>query len=265
MRKNMASKWDSYEYLYEQYVVKKRSTKSIAEEHGTYPNTIRRCLKKHGFDIRDKSEAQKNYIEINGSPMLGRERTKEEKERISRGLQEFWVNLPDEQKDQIRENMAESARKQWDSLSEHTKKEAIYRMHLASKSKMYLGSKNENLVAKMIVESGFRIHQRTTDYTPGNRFEIDIAIPDLRVAIEWDGATHFMPIYGEEHLKRVMEKDHVKDQVLVNAGWRVIRCRDHSTAHSKAFCRRAVDKILDEIEKVKVSKRSPGVTILDME
>src|SRR5688572_12332707 len=203
----MNSNWDSYEYLYEEYIVKKRSTKSIAEEHGTYPNTIRRCLKKHGFDIRNKSVAQKNYIAINGSPMLGRERTEQEKDKISKGLQKFWTGLDEDEKDKMRESMAESARKQWKSLTEHDKKEAIYKMHLASKSKMYMGSKNENLVASMLVESGLRIYQRTTDYTPGNRFEIDIAIPDLAVAIEWDGATHFMPIYGEEHLKRVMDKD----------------------------------------------------------
>lgn len=259
------SKWNSYEYLYEEYVVKKRSTKSIAEEHGTYPNTIRRCLKKLGFEIRDKSEAQRNYIQINGSPMQGRERTKEEKDSISKGLQGFWADLGVDEKDKIRENMAESARKQWDSLSDHHKKESIYRMHLASKSKMYLGSKNENLVAKMISDAGYKIAQRTTDYTPGNRFEIDIAIPDLAIAIEWDGATHFMPIYGEEHLKRVMDKDKVKDHVLVNSGWRVIRCRDHSTAHSNAFCRRAVDMILEEIQKAQAKKRTPGVVILDME
>lgn len=259
----MSNKWDSYEYLFEEYVVKKRSTKSIAEEHRTYPNTVRRCLKKLGFEIRDKSKAQKNYIEINGSPMLGRERTNEEKDKISKGLQEFWTGLNVEEKDKIRGNMAELAKRQWDALSDHSKKESIYRMHLASKSKMYLGSKNENLVASMLSEN-YKIAQRTTDYTPGNRFEIDIAIPDLAVAIEWDGATHFMPIYGEEHLQRVIDKDEVKDKVLMRAGWSVIRCRDHSTAHSKAFCRRSVDKIIEGIKGVKKVK-SPHLVILDME
>jgi len=260
----MSRPWDSYEYLYEEYEKKRRSTKSIAEEHGTYPNTIRRCLKKYGFTIRDKSEAQKNFIEIHGSPMLGRERSREEKERISQGLQEYWSTLDEPEKDQIKKKMAETAKKQWETLSDHERKESIYRMHLASKSRMYMGSKNENLVADMLVQSGYRIFQRTTDYTPGNRFEIDIAIPDLRIAIEWDGATHFLPIYGQEHLDKVMEKDEIKNKILIGNGWRVLRCRDHSTAHSKAFCRRAVDTIVETIRKIQENNTPPSVTYLDI-
>lgn len=259
------SKWDSYEYLYEEYVIKKRSTKSIAEEHGTFPNTIRRCLKKHGFDIRDKSKAQKNYIEEHGSPLLGRVRSKEEKDNISKGLQGFWTTMEDEEKNYLKNKMAESAKVQWSSMSEHERKDAIYRMHLASKSKMYAGSKNENAIADMLVKSGYTIYQRTNNYVPGNKFEIDIAIPNLSIAIEWDGATHFMPIYGEEHLQKVIEKDDAKDSALMDAGWRVIRCRDHSTAHSRAFCRRSVDKIIGAIKDIVDNKKEPCVVVLDME
>jgi len=256
--------YDSYEYLYEEYKVKERSTKSIAEEHSTYPNTIRRCLKKYGFEIRNKSQAQKNYIKKHGSPMQGKTRTDEEKRKISEGLQQYWNSLDPETEKMLKSKMAESAKQQWESLSDYDKKKSIYKMHLASKNRMYSGCKNENTVAEMIRELGYRVDQRNKMYVPGKTFEIDIALVDYNIAIEWDGATHFVPIYGEEHLEKVIAKDEIKDVLLMHMRWYVIRCRDKSTAHSKAFCRRSVEKIMAVIKAMPFDKNplKVGVTYI---
>lgn len=260
----MAEDYKSYEYLYEQYVVNERSTKSIAEEHNTYPNTIRRLLKKHGFRIRDKSQAQKTYVKKHGSPNLGRKLTDEEKERISLGLQNYWQGMEKKEREEVKQEMSERAVEQWNSKSSMEKTETIYKMHMASKDKVAMGSKNENMVADMLIERGYRVLTRTNTVVPGCRFEIDIALPDLRIAVEWDGASHFLPIYGEEHLVRVQDKDAVKNRELTYAGWHVIRCRDRSTDHSKAFCRRAVDAILEAIEKIDQGGK-PKTIYLDVE
>lgn len=253
------------EYLYKEYVLNGRSTKSIAAEHNTFPNTIRRALKKCGFDIRDKSTAQKQFIENNGgSPLLGRKRSTQEKEAIAAGIQDFWDNIDETRKQDIKARMAESAKRHWQTLTENEKKDAVYKMHLASKSKMYQGSKNENLVASLLTSEGFRIEQRASAGIPGRQFEIDIGIPEKRVAIEWDGATHFLPIYGEEHLEKVLAKDAAKNRLLIGAGWHVIRCRDYSTSSTKAFCKRAVLQIKEAIEIASASKQ-PTLTLLDME
>lgn len=244
----MSNEWRDYDYLKENYEDKQRSTSSIAKEWKTYPNTVRRELIKQGFEIRDKSQAQKIHIEKNGAPMEGKTRTKEEKERISMGLQKFWDDLDDQEAAEFRAERARIAKEKWESLSKEEKQNSIRKMHNASRDKMYVGSKNENLVAELIDERGYVIDQRSNEYTPGRRFEIDIAIPSERIAIEWDGATHFDPIYGEEHLAKVQEKDGRKDRVLLAAGWTVIRCRDHSTASTLAFCRRTVDSIMDIVE-----------------
>lgn len=245
----MANKtWDSRDFLKKEYEIKNKSTSQIAKEQGTYPMTIRRALKKHGFIIRNKSQAQKNNLEKNGSPLQGRARSHAEKMRISEGLQEHWENMTPEEKvaaKLIRSKIGKSA---WNKKTDEEKKKAINKMRVGNTRKGRKGSKNENMVADMLINVGYKILQRTKDYSPGRRFEIDIAIPKEKIAIEWDGPNHFSPIYGEESLEIVKAKDYIKNFSLTKAGWTVIRVRDHSTSSTMSFCRRSCDKIIKAIE-----------------
>jgi very-short-patch-repair endonuclease len=252
------------DYLIEEYSKKGRSTSSIAKEWSTdtkkvYPNTIRRLLKKYQIPLRDKSEAQKNFLADNPHPLQGRARTDEEKRKISEGIQKWWDTLDSAEVSKLKDAMRERAGDKWANMTEKEKAKAIRKMHQASRECAGLGGKNENAVADMLEAEGYGIVQRTNQYTPRNQFEIDMAIPSNRVAVEWDGAGHFRPIFGDKALKRTEEKDKRKNRILVKNGWVVIRCRDHSTAHSVAFCRRSVDSILNLIRK----KLKPGVYYID--
>lgn len=241
--------WDNYDNLYNLYITLGMSFGQIAKKYNTFPNTVRRCVKRQGIEIRDKSAAQKNFLKENAHPMQGRERTEKEKLRISEGIQEHWDNLTEAEADEKREQMSERARQKWDEMGDDEKKKSIKKMHQASREKAGAGSKNENKVAELLrKQKGLKLVQRTTDYSPRNAFEIDIAVPSRSVAIEWDGAAHFEPIYGDDSLKKTIAKDQRKNKALTKAGWIVIRCRDHSTAHSLAFCQRAVNKILEVME-----------------
>ena len=56
------------------YREENKSTYEISKIFKTYPNKIRRVLKKHGVQLKDKSQAQKNAL-ANGSakiPTAGR-------------------------------------------------------------------------------------------------------------------------------------------------------------------------------------------------
>lgn len=239
--------WDNPKYLQKEYIDNKRSTSDIAKELGTYPVTIRRALIKHGFEVRNKSQAQKNNIKKNGAPMQGKTRSVREREKISKGLQNFWDGMDAKEEAAVRSRLSENAKRNWRNISREEKNKRLRKMQTAAR-KTGGGSKNENLVADILGDIGYRVIQRSKDYAPRRQFEIDIALPDERIAIEWDGVTHFEPVYGEEHLAKVQQKDKYKDNLLVSNGWTVIRCRDMSTTSSLAFCRRAVDKILEAIE-----------------
>ena len=52
----------SREFLFQEYVINKRSFSSIADEMGTYPNKIRRAAITMGIKPRDKSSAQREAI-----------------------------------------------------------------------------------------------------------------------------------------------------------------------------------------------------------
>lgn len=244
----MSKPWNNPKYLKREYVENERSTSDIAKELGTYPITIRRALIKHGFEIRNKSQAQKNNIKKNGAPMQGKTRSVREREKISKGLQRFWDGMDEDQEREVRNRLSENARNNWKNITKAEKNKRLRKMQTAAR-KTGGGSKNENLVASILADIGYKIVQRSKDYSPRRQFEIDIALPNERIAIEWDGVTHFEPVYGEEHLARVQQKDKYKDEMLVSNGWTVIRCRDMSTTSSLAFCRRAVDKILEVMEK----------------
>lgn len=43
-----------------------------------------------------------------------------------------------------------------------------------------------------------------------NGLEVDIAIPSLKLAIEWNGIVHFKPIYGEEKFNKIKNIDKTK-------------------------------------------------------
>lgn len=256
--------WDTFKYLHEEYVIKGRSTSSIAKENSRgekklFPNTVRRALKKHQIDLRTKSTAQKNYLSKNPHPMEGKERTEDERRKISQGIQKWWDDLGPKELAALKAAMSERAGEKWDRLTDKEKKKAISKMHSASREKAGTGGKNENKVAELLKYDGYKIIQRTKDFSPRNLFEIDICIPSKSVAVEWDGLAHFKPIYGDSNLARTVAKDSRKNDSLVRDGWVVIRCRDHSTSHSVSFCQRAVD----EIDKLIKSKPKPGVYYID--
>lgn len=250
------------EFLLEEFVNKGKSTFEIAKEVGCFPTQIRRMLKKYGIPPRDRSDARKLAIQQRGHHMEGKVRTEEEKLAISMSLQSYWDELPEDEAEERRKNAAKVAMANWEALDEEQKKETINKLHKGNKKAANRGSKNENAVAEMLKERGYKVYQRTTEFTPECTYEIDIALPSLSIAIEIDGPTHWSPVYGEENLERVQAKDERKDQMLMSCGWSIVRCRDHSSSPSKAICRRIVDRLIAGFESNEFKPRK--VYYLDM-
>ena len=57
-------------------------------------------------------------------------------------------------------------------------------------------------------------------------FEVDIAIPGLSLAIEWNGIVHIQPIYGQERFAKILERDHEKNCRAVEAGVLLVTIMD---------------------------------------
>jgi t-SNARE complex subunit (syntaxin) len=93
------------------YTSENKSTYEIAEHMSTYPNKIRRILKRHGVSLKTHSEAQKAALKKGRAvhPTGGRERTLEERIKISSAVHSYWENMDESE----REQRVESARKRF--------------------------------------------------------------------------------------------------------------------------------------------------------
>lgn len=76
-------------------------------------------------------------------------------------------------------------------------------------------SQHEKLLYELLVQRFSQLTIINNNRTIFEGLEIDIWIPELKLAIEWNGIVHYKPIYGEETLFRVQNNDN-KKQILAN-------------------------------------------------
>lgn len=56
------------------------------------------------------------------------------------------------------------------------------------------------------------------DKTMLDGLEVDIAMPDISLAVEWNGVVHYQPIYGQQKLDRIQEIDAKKQEIARSKG-----------------------------------------------
>lgn len=71
-------------------------------------------------------------------------------------------------------------------------------------------SKFEILLYEYLVNKYPELNIISNDRTTFNGLEIDIWIPELKLAIEWNGPFHYIPIRGESFLKSQQDRDKKK-------------------------------------------------------
>lgn len=198
------------------------STYQIAEIMDTYPNKVRRTLKKHGYDLKSKSSAQSNALKSGRRehPTKGKARTLAEKVKISSGLSSYWEEMSEVERDR----RSEQARDRWNGMTEEQKESMKQKRVQAIQKSAREGSKLEKFLEERLNDSGYsvRMHQIII---PAENLEIDLYIPDLKTIIEVDGPSHFLPIWGEDKLQKQINADLRKSGALLSKGYAVIRVK----------------------------------------
>ena len=100
---------------------------------------------------------------------------------------------------------------------------------------------------------------------PGEKFEIDLYLPNLLTAIEIDGPQHFLPVYGEKNLRRNIKYDAVKSGALLSRGMCVIRVK-YLLKHTSQSTNNILLKLVEsELKKISQNFPEPKDRLIELE
>jgi very-short-patch-repair endonuclease len=231
------------------YCNDKCSTYEIAEKFHTYPNKIRRFLKKEGVVLYDKAQAQENALKRGRSkiPTKGKKRSKEEKLKISSTLKKSWENIdPDKYNERVN-----TAKKIFNNKTELEKQEMRSAATKAIKQAAVEGSKLEKFLKYELSKEGYIIEIHKKDLIVNENLEIDMYFPELRTIIEIDGPSHFLPIWGEEKLKKQIKADQNKTGLILSKGLAIIRVKSLSDSVALSVKEELKNTLLVILESIK--------------
>ena len=240
-----------------------RSMGAIAEDLKTYKNAIRRVLIGNGVEIRTRSQAQKLALESGRAehPTEGRKRTKEEKIRISDGMTEHWEEMSDEEKDR----RSDLAKAQWEAMSEEDREALMAAANEAVRIASKEGSKLEKSLKEHLTNENFVVEYHRGGLIPNHRMEIDLYIPELGTAIEIDGPSHFLPIWGHETLQKTIGADLEKSGLLISNGFVIIRVKHIHKSVSNHLIRKVNEEVIKSLQKIRKRKPPKDKRIIEIE
>lgn len=244
------------EWLEKEYVENKRSFQDIAAELKTYANAVRRASIKFGIKPRDKSEAQSIALTEgrHGHPTKGKKRSTEDKIAISEGVSKSWENLSDSAYDA----RVEKGRQQWDALSPEKRHEIQSKAIKAIRKTSRDGSKLEKFIRDYLKSAGFLIEFHKDNLLANQKLEIDLFLPANNIAIEIDGPSHFLPIWGEEAMRKAQKADAQKNGLLILYKINVIRVKQLRRNLSEKNLRDASEAVLKSVNDI-LQKGSIGL------
>lgn len=233
-----------------------KSFGDIAEIYSTYPNKIRRDAKRLKIKIRDKSEAQKNALQTgkHKHPTKGKNRDESTKNKIGAAVLRSWEQLSDEELDARRTK----ARDNWENLSDDEKHEMQMKANQAVRKSSKEGSKLEKFLLDKLLNDNYKVVFHQEQFLSNTKLQIDLFIPTMNIAIEVDGPSHFLPVWGEDALTKNKTYDSKKEGLILGKGLYLIRIKqvkDFSKSRSEVTYSK-LKQIIDSIQNKTLSTKS---------
>jgi very-short-patch-repair endonuclease len=220
--------------IQELYIEKKKSFQDIAKIYGTYTNKIRRDAKKFKIKIRDKSDAQKNALTTgkHKHPTKGTTRSLDTKNKIGQTIIKSWEKMDDSKKE-ARRNKAKEI---WNNLTEDEKQQRLISANKAVRQSSKVGSKLEHFLLKNLIKDNYKVDFHKEQILSNTKLQLDLFVPSLNIAIEVDGPSHFLPVWGEESLKKNIKYDNKKSGLIIGKGLKLIRIKQkHDFSNARAY------------------------------
>ncbi len=166
--------------------------------------------------------------------------------------------------------MAKNASKRWSKFSEEERKERMKIVrnaewgHLtqeqrknhpwviagrkASLESNIKGSRNQKYAFELL-KLKVPHYNWIYNYTINENWQIDIAAPEQKIFIEWDGRHHRIPIHGEGYLNNRKNRDYIKNKIVTEQlNGTMIRVNDGGRFNKK-FVEEKVKEIVEVIGK----------------
>jgi very-short-patch-repair endonuclease len=242
MKYEELNKEQKKELIVKLYEAENKSFQDIATDYETYANKIRRDAKKFGINIRNKSDAQKNALSTgkHKHPTKGIKRNEDTKNKIGSSVMRFWDELSDSDLQKIKDK----AKENWQNISEDQKKYIQQKANQAVRVASKDGSKLEKFLLEQLLSSGYRVDFHKEQSLVTTKLQIDLFIPTLNIAIEVDGPSHFLPVWGEDTLNKNIQYDNKKTGLILGKGLVLIRIKQ-----TKEFSKARAYKIFEDLHK----------------
>jgi very-short-patch-repair endonuclease len=248
------SKTQKKDLLTDLYSNKKYSFADIANMYGTYANKIRRDAKSLNIPIRDKSEAQKNALDSgrHKHPTKGTSRPEETKNKIGQSIVSFWDNLSDDDLEKRRLKFKEN----WDKLTEEEKQNMQKAATDAVRKSSKEGSKLEKFLLNKLLQDGYKVEFHKEQSLVTTKLQIDLFLPSMNTAIEVDGPSHFLPVWGDDALQKNIEYDKKKQGLILGKGLALIRIKQ-TKDFSKTRSILLYDKLRELLKDIEANFPTP--------
>jgi len=244
------------------YGSENKSFGDIATMYSTYANKIRRDAMKFNIPIRNKSEAQQNALKTgkHKHPTKGTTRDEKTKNKIGMGVLQSWEDLDET----VLEQRKEKVRQNWKNMSEDEKQNLVKAANNAVRVTSKTGSKLEKFLLQELMNHGFVVEFHKEQSLVTTKLQIDLFLPTINTAIEIDGPSHFLPVWGEEALKKTQSYDQKKQGLILGKGLALIRIKQ-----TKDFSKSRASLILDELvillNKISLNFPSPDQRTFEIE
>ena len=217
------NKSDKLDLLTKLYIDQKKSFADIAAMYDTYANKIRREVVGLSIPIIDKSEAQKNSLKTgkHKHPTKGLTRSEDTKNKIGMGVMKSWDSLDDAALNKRKLKAKEA----WENLDEDTKQNMIKLANDAVRATSKTGSKLEKFIFNKLLEDGYKVDFHKEQSLLTTKLQIDLFLPTMNVAIEIDGPSHFLPVWGDDALQKNIKYDQKKEGLILGKGLKLIRIK----------------------------------------
>jgi very-short-patch-repair endonuclease len=230
------------------YVRQGLSTYQIAEILQTNSTKILRALDFLGIERRSYSAAQSKALSTGRAehPTKGKALKETAKLKIGRARSNAWKQMNPDDYEYIRQLNKDK----WNSMTESQKQELREKALDACRAASRSGSKTEKHLLNRLVESGYEVEAQKTHLVPHSSLKVDLFLPEIKTAIEVDGPTHFLPIWGEDKLQKQQSADIIKQGILMDAGYAIIRVKQIDKSISITKMNDLFDSVYTELRKI---------------